>query len=180
MNHLRYSIFTIQIKAIFPITRDVNKKMIKFIKNGIAKEGHDGFEAKDVNINIVFPKIIRKINHFENVSQLAARFTISVVSNSIYNVDPESFEGKDSEILKTSQVFTTPTKRFMINMMLTTVYPFLKKFLKIGFSQPGAENFFIDLMEKAIKNREESKTQSLDYLDHLMNLRRKKEISGEF
>lgn len=121
-----------------------------------------------------------KINHFENGLQLAARFTISVVSNSIYNVDPESFKGKDSEILKTSQKLTAPTKRFIIIMMLTTVYPFLKNILKLGFSQPGAENFFIDLMEKAIKNREESTTQSLDYLDHLMNLKRKKEISGKF
>lgn len=52
LNHLRCSFFTTQIKAIFPITQDVNKKMIEYIKNEIAKEGHDGFEAKDVNINI--------------------------------------------------------------------------------------------------------------------------------
>ena len=180
LNHLRCSFFTTQIKAIFPITQDVNKKMIEYIKNEIAKEGHDGFEAKDVNINIKFLKLVKKINYFENDLQLAARFTISVVSNSIYNVDPESFKGKDSEILKTSQTFTAPTKRFIIIMMLTTVYPFLKKILKLGSSQPGAENFFIDLMSQAIKNREESTTQSLDYLDHLMNLKRKKEISGEF
>lgn len=67
----------------------------------------------------------------------------------------------------------------MIAMMLTTIYPFLSKYLKYGFSQPGAEQFFIDLMEHAVKQREESKIKRVDYLDHLMNLKSKKEISGE-
>lgn len=65
-------------------------------------------------------------------------------------------------------------------MMMATVYPFLTKFIKFGFSQPGAENFFIELMDKAVKFREESKIQRMDYLDHLINLKKKKEISGEF
>lgn len=102
------------------------------------------------------------------------------MSNSIYNVDPKSFEGQESEILKVSQTFTSPSKRIMIYMMLTTIYPFLTKFHKFRFTKIGAENFFIELMEKAIKHREESKVQSMDYLDHLMNLKRKKKISGEF
>jgi hypothetical protein len=115
-----------------------------------------------------------------NHPQLSARFTISVVSNSIYNVEPESFEGKESEILKTSQQFLKPSKRFLVILILTTIYPFLSRFIKFGLSSPGAEQFFIDLMDKAIKFREESKIQRMDYLDHLVGLKRKKEISGEF
>jgi hypothetical protein len=63
-------------------------------------------------------------------------------------------------------------------MLLNTIYPFLN--LKFAFSNPGAEQFFIDLMDKSIKFREESKIQRMDYLDHLVGLKRKKEISGEF
>jgi hypothetical protein len=104
---------------------------------------------------------------------------ISIVSNSIYNVDPKSFEGQESEILKVSQSILLPTKKFMIYMMLNSIYPFLSKFLKFTFTQPGAEKFFIELMDNAIKYREESKIQRMDYLDHLVNLKKKKEISGE-
>jgi cytochrome P450 family 28 len=48
--YLHFSIFTPQIKAIFPITQEVNKKMISYIRREIAKADHDGFDAKDVNI----------------------------------------------------------------------------------------------------------------------------------
>lgn len=67
----------------------------------------------------------------------------------------------------------------MVIMLLRTLYPFLGRWLKFSFSRPGAENFFIELMSKAMKHREETKIQRIDYLDHLMNLKNKKEISGE-
>lgn len=111
--------------------------------------------------------------------QLAACFTISIVSNSIYNVDPRSFEGEESDILKAGQSITSPSKRFMIMMMLRTVYPFLKPYLKINFTKPGAVEFFVDLMDKAMKHRESHNIQTGDYLEYLMNLKKKKEISGK-
>lgn len=110
---------------------------------------------------------------------MVARFTISIVSNSIYNVDPKTFEGQESEILKKGRMFTAPSMRMLIVMTLTKIYPFLSKHLKFGFSQPGAENFFIDLMSDAIKNRERNKIKRVDYLDHLINLKNKKQITGK-
>lgn len=111
---------------------------------------------------------------------MASRYTISVVSNSIYNVDPKSFEsGEESEILTKSQAFMAPSKQFIVKMMLTTIYPFLSKFLKFNFSSPDADKFYIELMNQAVKFREENKIQRPDYLDYLMNLKIKKEISGE-
>lgn len=151
--------------------------MIDYVKQENSKDDFDGFDAKDVNN---YYKLTGGQSMFIwDCLQLAARFTISVVSNSIYNVDPKSFEGQKSEILEKSQVFASPSKRFMINAMITTIYPFLSKYLKLSFSQPGAEKFYIDLMNEAIKYREESKIQRVDYLDHLLNLKNKKELSGQ-
>ncbi|CRK97114.1 CLUMA_CG010454, isoform A [Clunio marinus] len=144
-----------RIKAIFPTALDVSHKMISYIKKEISKDDFDGFDAKD----------------------LSARFTISIVSNSVYNVDPKSFEGQESEILKRGLEFASPTKQFMIKNLLMQIYPFLKKYLKLSFSKEGADQFFIALMNNAIKHRQENKIQSADYLDHLMNLKNKKEIS---
>lgn len=68
----------------------------------------------------------------------------------------------------------------MIAQMLTTIYPFLSKFVKLRLTTPEAMNFFIDLMSNALKYRQENKIQRIDYLDHLINLKNKKEISGQF
>lgn len=109
---------------------------------------------------------------------MASRFTISIVSNSIYNVDPKTFEGGESEILTKSQSFLVPSKKFMIIAMASTLYPFLKKWFKIGLSKPGTSEFFIDLMSKAMTHREANNVQIADFLDYLSNLKKKKEISG--
>lgn len=103
-----------------------------------------------------------------------------MVSNSIYNVDTKCFEGEESEILKESSKLLAPSKRFMIISMLTTIYPFLSKYIKFGFLKKGGEKFYVDLMIQAIKNREENGVHRVDYLDHLINLKNKKEISGKF
>lgn len=150
--------------------------MINYIRQEIAKPGFDGFDAKDVKLFCLLVNLNLKPTKYS--PQLSARYTISVVSNSIYNVDPKSFEGQESEILKTSQEILAPTKKFIISQMLKTVYPFLGRFLKLKFGKAGVEKFFVDLMDNAVKNREQSKVQRADFLDHLMNLKNKKEISG--
>lgn len=153
--------------------------MVDYVNREIVKDGFDGLDAKDVSLTSL-PSFIAcmcwVMKH--SFSQLVARFTISIVSKSIYNVDPKCFDGEESEILKMSQKFTTPTKRFMITAMLTTMYPFLSKYLKLSLTLPGAENFFIDLMQKAIDYREQNKIQNADYLDHLMTLKNKKQVTG--
>lgn len=40
-----------QIKAIYPIAKDTTERMISFIKKENAKEGFDGFDAKDVKFS---------------------------------------------------------------------------------------------------------------------------------
>ena len=111
---------------------------------------------------------------------MAARFTISVVSSSIYAVDAQSFTGGESEIVKKCQVLFVPSKVFHIKQLLSSVYPFLSKYLKVGFCQPETQTFFTDLMVDAINRRTENDIHQNDYLEHLINLRKKKEISGKF
>lgn len=103
---------------------------------------------------------------------------MSIVSTSIYNVDPKSFEGKESEILKMSQSFLLPSKKMIIIMMITTIYPFLKKWFKFSLTKPGAQEFFADLMNSAMKHRETNNIKTADFLDHLVTLKKKKEIDG--
>ncbi|KAG5669104.1 hypothetical protein PVAND_017001 [Polypedilum vanderplanki] len=146
-----------RIKAAHPIMENVVNKMKIYIKNEIAKKDFDGLDAKD----------------------LSARYTISVVSNSIYNIDPKTFEGGESELLKVAQKFLAPSKKFMFIFMLNSLYPFLLKHYKFSFSQPGSQKFFFDLMDNSIKHREASGVKCMDYLDHLLTLKQKREISDQ-
>lgn len=65
-------------------------------------------------------------------------------------------------------------------MTLWSIYPFLRRFLKFGFAQPGAEKFFFDLMESSMKQREASDIKQIDYLEYLIGLKNRKEINGKF
>lgn len=111
--------------------------------------------------------------------QLSARYTISIVSNTIYNVDPKSFEGQESEILKKSQKFLMPSKKFVMFAMMNSIYPILSRWFKLSFAVDGSTDFFIDLMKNAMDHREKSDVHPNDYLEHLLNLKKKKEISGQ-
>lgn len=63
--------------------------------------------------------------------------------------------------------------------MFCAIYPFLSKYLKISFSQPGSIDYFTKIMANAVNARAESKILKGDYLEYLMNLTVKKEIGLE-
>jgi len=62
-------------------------------------------------------------------------------------------------------------------MTITSLYPFLKNYLKISFCKPEAQGFFIQLMQDALSYREKHKIERADYLDYLLNLKKKKAIA---
>ena len=109
--------------------------------------------------------------------KLAARYTITVVSDSMYGLDAKAFEKRESEILIISSSFLKPRSNLRMNQVLTSIYPFLNKFRKIISTQLGSVEFFTKIMENAINKRSESKIVKGDYLEYLMNLTNKKEIT---
>lgn len=66
----------------------------------------------------------------------------------------------------------------MMMMTLSTVYGFVGRWYKMKFIKDSSEKFYIDLMKQAMEFREKNKIKRADYLDHLMNLKAKKEITG--
>lgn len=67
----------------------------------------------------------------------------------------------------------------MLHMMLHSIYPAISKWIKFSFEVGGSTDFFIGLMKNAMDHREKSDVHPDDYLEHLMNLKKKKEISGQ-
>jgi cytochrome P450 len=106
---------------------------------------------------------------------------MTVVSSSIYNIDAHAFtSSKEQSIIiqKVNDIMTVDF-RFTLHHIITSFYPFLVKFYKVAFCKPEGYPFFYDMMKNAVKYRVDNKIQRVDYLDHLMNLYNKKEITME-
>ena len=75
-----------------------------------------------------------------------------------------------------SKIFGTTTP-FLVYMSLTAVFPFIRKFYRMTMVTKDVEQFFTDLMRQSIQLREEKQTQRDDFLNFLMELKKKKNLS---
>jgi len=60
--------------------------------------------------------------------------------------------------------------------MLIQTFPFIQKIYRMPFVSKRVESFFVQLMADAIKLREEQKIERDDYLNYLLQLRKKKNL----
>lgn len=102
---------------------------------------------------------------------------MSSVSDSIYSVDANAFQPGECDLLAKTNSLLRPDFKFHLNHIVTSVYPFLRNYMKTSFCKPGSLEFFVDLMSNAIKYRVESKIERADYLDYLIGLRNKNQIT---
>lgn len=113
-----------------------------------------------------------------DAKNLGARFSLSMVLNNIFNSQEDCFEAeKEPEILKITETFAAPSKPNFTWTMLSTLYPFLHNFSKMSFAESHEINSYIGMMQHAVETREKSQTHRGDYLDHLMKLKSKKNLS---
>lgn len=147
--------FTIsRLKALYPLIEDVQGRMIKYVKDQLAMG--EPLDARE----------------------LCAKFTTDVVSNSIFGVDAQSFTKENPEIREMGRKLMAPSGVFIAKMFLVGSVPILKKIIDMRFTQIDIEKFFINLMDQALKYREDNKVQREDFLDYLIQLRKKKNIEN--
>lgn len=66
----------------------------------------------------------------------------------------------------------------MIYIMLCTFFPIIKRFWKKAFIPKETEKFFVNLTMDAIKMRDEGKNQRDDFINYILHLRNKKNLSN--
>ncbi|XP_001844205.2 probable cytochrome P450 28a5 [Culex quinquefasciatus] len=142
---------TSRMKSLFSIVEDVGSRMTKYIR----QNKNTPLESKE----------------------LAAKFTTDVVSSCIFDTDAQSFTNEKSEISEQGRKMFDSSFLFVIVMIFMSLFPKLAKLLKIGMVSKSVEKFFTKLMAEAIQYREKNGVQRVDYLEHLISLRNKKEIS---
>ena len=143
---------TSRLKAMYPLIEDVQGRMIKYIEEHIITR--DPLEARE----------------------LCAKFTTDVVSNAIFGVDAESFTKDKAEIREMGRKLMAPSGLLILKMFLVAGIPILKKVISMRFIKEDIEKFFIDLMKQALQYRKDNNVQREDFLDFLIQLRKKKGI----
>lgn len=143
---------TSRLKALYPLIEDVQGRMIAYIEQQIKKE--EPLEARE----------------------LCAKFTTDVVSNAIFGIDAQSFTKENAEIREMGRKLMTPNTWFLIKMFLVAAIPALKKVLSMRFVAVEIEKFFIDLMKQSLQHRKDNNVQREDFLDFLIQLKKKKEL----
>uniref|UniRef100_A0A1Q3FNL3 Putative cytochrome p450 n=1 Tax=Culex tarsalis TaxID=7177 RepID=A0A1Q3FNL3_CULTA len=142
---------TARMKALFTIVEDVASRMARYIE----QNHQSALEAKE----------------------LAAKFTTDVVSSCIFDTDARSFTEDQAEIRAMGRKLMDQSFSALFNMILISMFPKVAKALDIGMIPKSVERFFTNLMAEAIRYRETNSIKRVDYLEHLISLRNKKEIT---
>lgn len=109
--------------------------------------------------------------------QLSAKFTTEVVSNCIYGIDSNSFANEKSVLLTMGTSVLDSSGSMMVYLVLTTFFPIIKRFWKKAFIPKKTENFFMKLTMDAVRMRDEANNQREDFMNYVLNLRNKKNLS---
>lgn len=143
-----------RLKALYPLIDDVQARMVNYVHQQLKLK--EPLEARE----------------------LCAKFTIDVVSNAIFGIDAQSFTKENPEIREMGRKLLAPSGVFVFKMFAISALPILKRFLNMRFTAPDVEKFFINLMDQALRYREDNNVQREDFLDYLIQLRNKKDIKN--
>lgn len=112
-----------------------------------------------------------------DTKELMAKYTTDVVSNCVFAIDAQSFSKDKPEIREMGRRIMDFNLSAQIILLVTTFLPSVKKFYKFTFVPRDVEDFFIRIMKDAIQHRKQNNIERNDYLDHLLSLQEKKQIS---
>ncbi|XP_055612265.1 probable cytochrome P450 28a5 [Uranotaenia lowii] len=122
-------------------------------------------------------KTIKNEGSTFDVKELMSKYTTDVVSNCVFAIDAQSFSKDKPEIREMGRRIMDFNFTATVIMALTTFFPSIRNFHKFTFIPRDVEDFFIRIMKDAIRHRKTNNIVRNDYLDHLLTLEQKKEIS---
>ncbi|KAL9884644.1 uncharacterized protein ACN427_011407 [Glossina fuscipes fuscipes] len=149
-----------RIKSVFPITEKVCATMLQFIEKQMQMGPKDGINASDLTL----------------------RFSSEVVTDCVLGLSANSFSDQPLEAMNKVTKLFDQSFYFILPILLSNFLPSLRKFLKTGFLSKDSEQYFTDLIGKAIDLRKSGRAEGanesrIDFLDYLLRLQEKKNLS---
>ncbi|XP_055915156.1 probable cytochrome P450 309a2 [Eupeodes corollae] len=146
-----------RLKHAFPIVIETGNKMTEFIKAQIAKS-----------------------NHILDVKSLSYKYTVEIYANFVWGIDTDAFKSDDDEqnvVLNMSLLFMDLSFLKIGLVNISSLMPGLKKILKNRFYAEETDDFFTKLQDEAVDMRLRNKDNRSDFLNYMLELKRKKNIS---
>ncbi|XP_055842786.1 probable cytochrome P450 309a2 [Episyrphus balteatus] len=146
-----------RLKQAFPIVTQTGHKMTDFIKAQISKSN----------------KII-------DAKSLSFKYTVEIYANFVWGIDTDAFKCVDDEhnvVLNMSSLFMDLSFLKVGLVNISSLMPGLKKLLKNRFYAEETDNFFTQLQNDAVDMRLRNKNNRSDFLNYMLELQRKKNIS---
>jgi cytochrome P450 len=145
----------LQLKALFPLIEEILNRFTSYVgKESVKNQPFD-------------------------VKEISAKYTTDVVSSCIFNADAQSFTKEKPEIREMGRKLIDFLGGFaQFQVILLSIFPWINNIYKIKFVTKEVNDFFMNIMEQAVKLRESSNIKREDYLAHLIDLKKKKSLSS--
>ncbi|XP_046803038.1 probable cytochrome P450 28a5 [Lucilia cuprina] len=147
-----------RIKNMFPVTLEICKHMCNYIEEQIKMPAKEGIDGKD----------------------LSSRFMADVIADCVMGLKSDSFKDRH-----TSPLLIMQNQMFEYSFLYSTLvglFPGILKFYKQRFLTKKFEEYFLDLMAKAVELRkvisaDKSMEERADFLNYLLQLQEKKNLT---
>ncbi|EDV31778.2 uncharacterized protein Dana_GF14381 [Drosophila ananassae] len=142
-----------RVKAVYPVSQDVCKKFVDYIKKQSKMAPSDGLNAKD----------------------LCLCYTTEVVSDCVLGISAQSFTDNPTPLVGMIKRVFDQSFGFIFFTVVANLWPPIRKFYTVPFFTKDVENFFFDIMKKCILLRKENPVQQRDdFLNYMLTLQEKK------
>ncbi|XP_052869184.1 probable cytochrome P450 28a5 [Anopheles cruzii] len=112
-----------------------------------------------------------------DTKELTNKYTTDVVASCIFAINGQSFEKEKSEIREMGKRIMNFNFVAQLALLVAAFCPSVTRFYKFTFIPKTTEEFFIRIMRDAIRYRRENKVNRTDYLDHLLQLQDRKQLT---
>jgi len=147
---------TSRTASIYPVTQKIVDSFVEYIRKETRIPPPDGLDAK----------------------KLSLRFTADVVSDSVLGIKANCLSDNPTPVFEMMQKAFSQSTFFMIFMSISTLLPGIRKLYLPRFFPFEVQEFFCDLMKRAIELRHRSgNANRIDFLNYMIELQEKRNLS---
>lgn len=153
----------------------VSKTLSTFVQTKL-ETTPDGVDVKDVSYYLGENRLA-----FTNITiyfgqQLAIRFTLDVIANTIFGIDGKSLSENKSHVFEMGTNMFDTSKSVIFYQTLVHFMPMIERFWKMSLIPKHAERYFEKLTQDAVQMRSDHNVTREDFLSFLIQLREKKNL----
>lgn len=132
-------------------------------------------------VNALGDKLVERVREHEggniDIRDLLSRYTTDVVVNCAFGLDCRTLDNENEEFLQNGNSVFSRNARQALIILLKQNFPNFSRFLNIKSVGRALHDFFYNLVKSAVERREKENIQRGDFLDVLLKMKAKSELT---